>query len=126
MLFDTDVLIWALRGSVKAARVIDLDSDRLISVIGYMELIQGARNKKEVHLIKSFLKDLRFNQISLSENIGHRAGVYMEEYFLKSGLCMADALQAAAAVETHVTLCTGNSKHYRAIAELELKIFRPE
>ena len=43
MLFDTDVLIWAFRGSKKAAKEIDDDDSRFISAVNYMELMQGAR-----------------------------------------------------------------------------------
>ena len=45
MLFNTDVLIWALHGSAKAAKEIDKDDNRFISAVNYMELMQGARNK---------------------------------------------------------------------------------
>ncbi|MCF8081196.1 MAG: type II toxin-antitoxin system VapC family toxin [Desulfobacterales bacterium] len=118
MLFDTDVLIWAIRGNRQAARAIDGADTRHVSVVNYMELLQGARDKREMRLLRSFLKDLAFFTLPLSENIGHRAGVYLEEYMLKTGLCMADALLAATAVEHQLPLLTGNAKHYRSISEL--------
>jgi predicted nucleic acid-binding protein len=49
----------------------------------------------------------------------------MEEYGLKAGLRMADALIAATAVENHVTLCSGDQRHYRVIKDLDIKTFRP-
>lgn len=125
MIFDTDVLIWCLRGNVRAARVIEGAEDRALSVVNYMELIQGARDRREVGLIRSFLKDLGFRTLPLTEAVGHRAAVYMEEYSLKSGLSLADALVAGTAVETHEPLCTGNAKHFRSLGELELKVFKP-
>lgn len=125
MLFDTDVLIWALRGSKRAAGVIDRAERRAVSIVNYMELLQGARDKREIKLLRSFLKELEFDALPLSENIGHRAGVYMEEYALKTGLCLADALIAATAVENQALLCSANNKHYREISELELKVFKP-
>jgi len=125
MLFDTDVLIWSLRGHVRAAKAIDKAVSREISVVNYMELLQGARDKREIGLLRSFLKDLGFHMHPLTENVGHRASVYMEEYAIKSGLCLADALIAATAVDHQTTLLSGNAKHYRAIAELDLKTFRP-
>ncbi|MBF0633283.1 MAG: PIN domain-containing protein [Nitrospinae bacterium] len=124
MLFDTDVLIWALRGHKRAAGVIDKASQRDISIVNYMELVQGARDKREIKLLRSFLKDLGFNILPLTENIGHRASVYMEEYTLKTGLQLADALLAATAVEHQLPFCSANTKHYREISELELKSFR--
>ena len=47
MLFDTDVLIWYLRGNEKAALAIEKADARELSIISYMELLQGARNKKK-------------------------------------------------------------------------------
>ena len=67
----------------------------------------------------------RFRTLPLTENTGHRAVVYMEEYGLSSGLRVADALIAATAAENNLTLCSGDKSHYRAIAELDLLPFRP-
>lgn len=125
MIFDTDVLIWCLRGNPRAASVLRGSHRRGLSVVSYMELLQGARDRKEMGLIRSFLGDLDFQTWPLSEAIGHRASIYLEEYTLKAGLTMADALIAATAVEADVPLCTGNIKHFRAIAELRLSAFRP-
>lgn len=125
MLFDTDVLIWALRGNRHAARIIDESEAREVSVVNYMELLQGARDKREIGLIRSFLSDVGFTVLPLSGNIGHRAAVYVEEYALRSGLRMADALIAATAVEAQHPLVSANAKHFRPISELKLKPFRP-
>ncbi len=125
MLFDTDVIIWALCGNPRAASAIDKADTLGLSVISYMELIQGAHDKKDLRLTRAYLADLGFSIFPLSENIGHRASIYLEEYALKSSLGIPDALIAATAVENEVALCTGNAKDYKAVAELDLKVFRP-
>jgi predicted nucleic acid-binding protein len=63
--------------------------------------------------------------LPLSDGIGHRASIYIEEYGLGAALGVADALIAATAVEHNDRLCTGNHRHYRPIKELETKVFRP-
>jgi predicted nucleic acid-binding protein len=123
MLFDTDILIWTLRGSVKAAEAIEGELVREVSIVSQMELIQGARDKRELAAIRRFLLD--FETIPLSEEVGYRARVYMEDHSLKSSLGVVDALVAATAVERQTPLCTANVKHYRSIRDLELKAFRP-
>ena len=125
MLIDTDILIWVFRGNPKAARLLERTESRHISAVTYMELIQGARDRNELRKIKMFLSDYEFEVLPLSENIGHRASIYIEEYGLGMSLRMADALIAATAVEHHLTLFTGNRKHYRPIRDLDLKVFRP-
>jgi predicted nucleic acid-binding protein len=125
MLFDTDILIWVLRGSVRAAAFVDEIRVRHISVVTLMELLQGARDRRETQLIKGFIADLGFRTLPLTENIGHRAVVYMEGHAFSSGLRVADALIAATAAENSLTLCSGDRSHYRAISELVLKPFRP-
>ncbi len=124
-MFDTDVLIWVFRGNRKAAEVVESSEDRSVSVVNSMELLQGARDKAEQKLIRSFLADYSFQLFPFTENIGHRAMIYVEEYSLKSGMSMADALIAATAIENHITLCTGNKKHFQVIKELDIKSFRP-
>jgi predicted nucleic acid-binding protein len=125
VIFDTDILIWVQRGNQKAARVIDQSKDRYVSVLTYMELLQAAENKKQHEYVTSFLGDLGFRTLPLTENIGHRAAVYVAEYTLSHGIRAADAIIAATATENNLPLCCGNAKHYRAIQELKLKVFRP-
>ena len=90
-----------------------------------MELVQGARDKKELKSITSFLTDMSIPVLPLTENIGHRASIYLEEHALKDGMAMADALIAATATERSLSLCTGNAKHFKVINELDLRVFRP-
>lgn len=125
MLFDTDVLIWLLRGNAKAARAADQAESRVISVVVYMELIRGARDKAELRGIRSFLSDQAFRMVPLTPETGTRAAIYMEEHSLSSRLDLADALVAASAVEENEPLLTGNDKHYKLIKDLQLVRFRP-
>ena len=125
MLFDTDVLIWVQRGNTKAAKLIDDAPERLLSALSYMELLQGAKDKKQHQYIRGFLKEFGFKVLPLTENIGHRASVYVEEYSLSHGVRAADAIIAATAVEHGVVLCTSNQKHFRPISEVKCKILEP-
>lgn len=125
MLFDTDILIWVQRGNRKAARLIDGAGERLISVLTYMELLQAARDKRQHAVIKQYVRDLSFSVLPLTEGVGHRALVYVEEYGLSSGIRAGDAIVAATATENGLTLATGNARHFRPIKDLSLKIFRP-
>ena len=123
ILFDTDVLIWVERGNSRAASLIDNTETRNISVQTYMEFLQGARSKSAVQRVKDFLADFDFRIIPLTENIGHRASIYIEEYAAICGIQVGDAVIAATAVENHLTLITGNQKHFSPIQDLKLKLF---
>ena len=125
MIFDTDVLIWIQRGSEKAARVVDRSIDRYISIVTYMELLQATNNKKQHDYILDFLREFGFQTLPLTENIGHRAAVYVEEYSLSHGIRAIDAIIAATATENYLPLCSGNAKHFKTIQELKFKLFRP-
>jgi predicted nucleic acid-binding protein len=125
VLFDTDVFIWAQRGNLKAATAIEREPIRFLCVQTYLELFQDARNRAEQQTTKQFLADFRFTLLPLTETIGHRAMVYIEEYALASGLRAGDALIAATATENNLTLLSGNGKHFKPIHGLRLKIFTP-
>jgi len=125
MLFDTDVLIWISRKSEKAGRIVDSDTNRAMSIVSFMELLQGAGNKEESRLIKDFVKSLGISNLPITENISLRASVYIEEFGHSSGLRVADALIAATAAEHGLPLCTGDQAHFKRIHNLEISIFRP-
>ena len=73
---------------------------------------------------QEFLRDLSFETLPITENIAHRASIYVEQYVLYS-MRAGDALIAATAAEYRLTLVTSNAKHFRQIQEIQLKIFRP-
>ncbi|MDQ6993165.1 MAG: type II toxin-antitoxin system VapC family toxin [Mariprofundus sp.] len=125
MLFDTDVLIFVQHGNRKAAALVEHTDQRYISTQTYMELLQGAKNKTQHRIIQQFLKDFAFTVLPLTENIGHRASVYVEEYALSDAMRAGDTIIAATAVEHHLPLSTANAQHFRPIKELELKLFKP-
>lgn len=124
MMYDTDVLIWFMRGNEKAARAFEQDDEKSLSVQSYMELLQGARDRVDQEHLKDFVFAFDFAILPLTENIGHRALVYIEEYALSDGMQSADALIAATAVENNLVLRTANTKHFRAVKDLRLKSFR--
>jgi len=125
VIFDTDIFIWAQRGNEKAARLINSTGERYLSIQTYMELLQSADNKNQHDYIKDFISSYGFIILPFSENIGHRASIYIEEYTLSSDLRAGDAIIAATAVENNMILVSSNAKHFKPIKELKLKVFRP-
>ena len=125
MIFDTDIFIWAQRGNEKAAKVMEKSNERFLSVQTYMDLLQCAKNKTQHKYVKDFLSSFGFTVLPLTENIGHRASIYIEEYTLSSGIRSGDAIIAATAVENNLPLVSSNVKHFKKIRELQLKSFKP-
>jgi len=125
MIFDTDIFIWVQRGNGKAARLINRSEERYLSVYSYIELLQSVKNKQQHDYTNDFLSSFGFVVLPLSENIGHRALIYIQEYALSHGLRAGDAIIAATAAENIMTLVSSNAKHFKPIKELKLKIFTP-
>jgi len=125
VIFDTDIFIWIQRGNRRAAQAVESDKERFLSVQTYLELLQCAHNKLQQDYARGFLKDFGFQTLPLTENIGHRAAIYIEEYALSHGLRAGDAIIAATAAENNLILCTGNAKHFSPIRELKVKIVKP-
>ena len=124
MIFDTDVLIWATRGNARAAAWIDADAERAVSIVTVMELLQGARSKAEMKILRQAFHAIGFRVYPLTEAVSGSAMGLVEEYALSTGLQVADALIAATAIAAGETLVTTNEKHFRAIRNLTLKTFR--
>jgi len=125
MIFDTDIFIWTQRGNKKAARLMERSKERYLSIQTYMELLQCAKDKKQHQQVKKFLTTFGFIVLPLTENIGHRASIYIEEYTLASSLRSGDAIVVATAVENNLPLVSSNVKHFRMIKDLQLKSFKP-
>jgi predicted nucleic acid-binding protein len=123
MLIDTDVLVWYMRGNEKARQIIENLESIAVSVITYMELVQGMRNKKELNQLRKFLRTWDAGLLYLNEEISVKAMFYVERHYLSHSLQIADALIAATAITIGLPLLTANSKHYQIIKELELVTF---
>ena len=125
MLVDTDVLIWYLRGNEKAFKVIEETNNFSVSVVTYMELVQGMRNKNELNNLRKFLHDWNVQILYISEEISAKAMFYVEQHFLSHSMQLADALIGATAIAHGTPLLSGNDKHYKVMKDLQMKKFKP-
>lgn len=125
MLIDTDVLIWYMRGNEKAFDALENRSNFCVSVITYMELVQGMRNKGELISLRKAFKNWGTRLLFISEEISSKAMFYVEQHYLSHSMQIADALIAATSVACGEPLLTGNDKHYKIVKEVDLRIFRP-
>ncbi len=125
MLIDTDVLIWYLKGNDKAYKVIENSNNLFISVVTYMELVQGMRNKKELNNLRKALHIWNAQILYISEEISAKAMFYVEQHFLSHSLQLSDALIGATAIAYGNPVLTGNDKHYKVLKDIEIKRFRP-
>ena len=125
MILDTDVLIWFLRGNQKAIDFIMEALPFSISIVTYMELVQGMHDKQELAKMKKAFAEMSVEIIPLSEGISLRASDYVEMYALSHSMEMADALIAGTCMERNEVLVTANDKHYRVVEGLQMTVFRP-
>ena len=125
MLIDTDVLIWFLRGRGSARDAIRECRSVELSVVTWMELVQGVRDKEELRSLRRTAGLDGWRVLPLTEDVGHRATTYMESYALSDGMRVADALIAASAVQSGTTLMTANIRHYKCVSGIVLEQYRP-
>ncbi len=125
IIVDSDVLIWYMRGNIKAKKKIEKLNGFFISVVTYMELVQGMRNKKELTLLRSALRKWNAKILFINEDISAKAMFLVEQQYLNTSLVLADALIASTAISNGLKLLTGNTKHYKTIKNIELERFRP-
>lgn len=118
-LVDTDVMIDIQRGHAPAvqwfAGLVDLPA---IPGFVVMELVQDARDKREVQSALKLTAPLR--TIWPTESDCTRALVDFATFHLSHGLGLIDALIASCSIGLSATLLTFNHKHYRVIPGLAL------
>jgi predicted nucleic acid-binding protein len=120
-LIDSNVLIDVSRGNAAAIQYVDgLIEPWALSQVTALELIVGARNKREVAVIDGFLS--LCSVAPLTEAIGTRAYELLKIYAKSHGLHVFDALIGATAIENTLTLVTLNRKHYQMIDGLKIQV----
>lgn len=125
MLIDTDVLIWYMKGNKKAYNTIENLENFFISVVTYMELVQGMRNKTELNMLRKALNAWNAKILYISEEISVKAMFFVEQHYLSHSIQLADSLIGATAIAYGLPILTGNDKHYKIFKNLQLKKFRP-
>ena len=125
MIIDTDVLVWYLRGNKNAQKTINANIPFRISVINYLELVQGMRDKREFRILQKCLKQWATEIIQIDESISTYAMFLVENYYLSYSLESGDAIIAATVLEKNEILLTANDKHYSFIPNLDIEKFRP-
>ena len=126
MIIDTDVLIWYMKGNKKAFDLIENTRSFYISVVTYMELVLGMRNKNEVSEFRKALREWNSKILYINEDVSTKAMFLIERHYLSHSLEIADSLIASTAIVNALPLITGNDKHYQIISDIELIKFRPK
>ena len=125
MLFDSDIIIWSLRGNPKAQSILKRDLHRCISAVTYIEVIRGLKTKERMQWWKSLISELGIKIIPMDETISTKAMFWSEEFALSHSLELADALIAATADTRGLLLLTGNVKDYKFLSGLNVEAFKP-
>ena len=125
MLIDTDVLIWYMRGNQNACHAIEKADVFYISVVTYMELVQGMRNNKELNAFRKALRAWDAKILYISEEISVNAMFFVEKHYLSHSMQLADTLIGATAVAFDIPILTGNDKHYNILKDLRINKFSP-
>lgn len=119
ILLDTNVLIEILKNNQHTIKQVSaLTPPLAIFSITAMELMVGARNKKEIRLLTQFIA--KFLIIHLDPVISHKALKLMTCFAKSHGLDIPDALISATALRKSAALLSYNSKDFHYIPDLEL------
>ncbi|PIV09087.1 hypothetical protein COS31_00200 [Candidatus Roizmanbacteria bacterium CG02_land_8_20_14_3_00_36_15] len=127
-LVDSDVVIDFLNKIPTAVNFFkkNLNSEILLSVISWLEIVYGFKKSNSVKKLKLFQEFIRDNQIVTLPVDEKMAGEYLnlrislEEK--KVPLSDFDLLIAATAFVNNLTLVTRNTKHFKRIKKLKLFI----
>ncbi len=119
ILCDTCVLIDYING--RNSTIDDFLNNGAILFINSiieMEILQGARNKQELQVIKKKL--LSFRLLNLQQDIFNQATHYVSDYCLSHNLVLPDAVIGATAIYYQIPLFTYNKKDFKFLPEIQL------
>lgn len=125
LLIDSDVLVWLTRGHIGAAQRLQALPDWRISVVTFIELAQGCRDKVDLARLKKGLAARNTKIVPITPAISARAAELIDKLALSHGMRLADALIGATVIEIKATLMTANVKHFSAVEGLSFEAFLP-
>ncbi len=118
VLVDTDILLKSYRGDKTKFQQLQLIKDNFsISVITAFEILNGARNIKQLASLKKELKS--YSVIHLNTEISIKALQLYSKYTVRQQIKVADLLIAATALHYNFQLYTDNKKHFNFMKEIK-------
>ncbi len=119
LLCDTCVIIDHMNGhSTELNDLLNNGAILFINSIIEMELLQGARDKKELQVIKKKLHSFRL--LTMQQDIFDLATQYICDYRLSHCLALPDAIIGATAIFYRTPLRTYNQKDFKFLPEIQL------
>ena len=120
ILFDTNILIEIYKGNTDIIEIIKNIGQENIAVsdVTCAELLYGARNKKELQIIRKDINKLVI--LPIHSEISEKAVLLVEKYSISHKLSLPDAIIAATAIHFNIELYTLNLKDFKYIKDLKL------
>ena len=118
LLLDTNILVDYLRNIEAASQYLEsLRVKPAASVVSVMELIVGAKNRREEERITTINEVVQLLPVTL--DIARRAGEFFKHYAPSHATGDLDALIAATAEHHGLKLATLNTKHFPMFPKLK-------
>jgi len=109
--------------ALRFARTVD-PSERNVSVVSYLEVLQGCRDRREANDLKTFMGEWFTEILPLTTEISDSAVLLMEQFALSHRPGVDDTLIAATALTRREIVTTRNVKHFDFIPGLVVQRFR--
>ena len=122
IIFDTDIIIWILRGKetivTDAKRLSEETSGNIyITPVQVAEVYSGMKEKEE-RKTRELIESFYF--LDINKRIGELAGIYLNKYRKSHQIELADAIIGASAKNYNFKLSTLNTKHYPMLSKDDL------
>ena len=122
IIFDTDIIIWILRGKetivTDAKRLSEETSGKIyITPVQVAEVYSGMKDKEE-RKTRELIESFYF--LDINKRIGELAGIYLNKYRKSHQIELADAIIGASAKNYNFKLFTLNTKHYPMLSKDDL------